>query len=339
MDKNITIGLDVGNYDTKTQNTDTPSGFSVYNELPYGTSTYILWNGKYYIPSEHRFSYVKDKTENENAFILSLFGISAEILNEAKRVNNIKENALKKDEKKNSVIGIQGEIATVNSVNLGIGLPPTHCSILGKKTVEYYEENFKDGISYIYNGYQFSYGLNFVKYYPQDFAAVLTYAPQDREDSAISFPTYYAVDIGGWTVDVVTIINNRVTMEMCDSKPLGILAMYDKIIRDVELSCGKRLDTIEVECILQGRKTLLKDDVKKEVKRGAEEWYKKIMNELRQFGVDLESSPVIFMGGGSLVFKDFIEHDPDIVKYEFIDNPHANAKGYEILVNKEIKKA
>lgn len=41
--KIINLGLDIGNYDVKTVNTSTPSGFNVFTTKPYGVSEYLLY--------------------------------------------------------------------------------------------------------------------------------------------------------------------------------------------------------------------------------------------------------------------------------------------------------
>lgn len=329
----LTMGLDIGNYDTKTQNCTIPSGFVAMHSLPYGTDNYLLLDGVYYISDEQRFAYEKDKTQSENAFVLSLLAISAEIVKEAEKINKRKEEAALKDPSKASkVIGIQEEISQLKEINLGVGLPPTHVATLEKKTREYYEKRLKGGISYIYNGYTISFALKNIKCYPQDFAAVITYKPKDRENSAVSYPSFYAIDVGGWTVDIVTIINRKPAMSKCDSKPLGILAMYEKMIKDVELKTGKRLSQTDLEYVLKGEKTLLKEDVIKEIQACEKEWYENIMRALKQFGLELDMYPVIFIGGGSQLFKKYIKADKSLAKYEFIPSSRANASGYATLM-------
>ena len=72
-------GIDVGNYDTKTQNTSIPSGYTgPLTEKPIGDE-YLKFNGKYYVPSFERFAYEKDKTRTERCIILSLFALANEI--------------------------------------------------------------------------------------------------------------------------------------------------------------------------------------------------------------------------------------------------------------------
>jgi len=333
MKKTLTIGLDIGNYDVKTQNTITPSGFTAYSSLPYGTEKYVLLNGTYYVPNTQRFPYERDKTQTENTFILSLLGISAEILREAEKQNKRKVDVAEKDPSKASkILGVQGEISCLKEIRLGIGLPPTHVATLEGKTKQYYEEHFRNGVEYEYNGYKISFVLTDVRCYPQDFAAVLTYKPKDREESAISYPNFYAIDIGGWTVDVVSVINGKPTMELCDSKPLGVLAMYEKMAKDLELKTGMRLNQTDLECILKDEKTLLSNEIIDIVKESASEWYKNIISSLKQFGLKLDMYPVIFIGGGAQLFKRNIKGDKSIAKYEFIHGSKANAIGYATLM-------
>ena len=330
----MTLGVDVGNFYTKTQSVVIPSGFIKMSTLPYGTDNYVLLNGNYYVSDEHIFPYERDKTKTENAFILSLLAISGELLKEAEKCNKKKVDAAEQDEtKKRHVLGVQGELNQLKEIKLGIGLPPTHMSTLCKKMKQYYIDRIGEGITYVYNGYEISFMLNAIECFPQDYAAVLTYRPKDREDSAVTYPSFYAIDIGGWTVDIITISNRKLSMEKCDSKPLGVLAMYEKMIKDVEIKTGKRLSQTDIECILKGEKTLLRQDVIEEIKHSADEWYARIMSELKQFGIEMDMYPVLFIGGGSALFKKQIKADKSIIKYEFISGSRSNAIGYALLMD------
>lgn len=139
------LGLDIGNYDVKTVNTSTPSGFNVFTTKPYGVSEYLLYNGKYYTPSMDRFAYRKDKTKNENAFIMSLFGISKELIVRAQKKY---DRELKRAEETSSYLpsvdSIQDVLNEAYSLNLGVGVPPTHYATLAQKTIDYYKEHFQN---------------------------------------------------------------------------------------------------------------------------------------------------------------------------------------------------
>lgn len=327
----INIGLDIGNYDTKTASTTTASGFSQYSKKPFSADEYLFYDGYYYIPKSERFPYLKDKTENENAFILSLFGIAKELLHKANEKNERRmRRAEKYPEEKEKVIGVQGELSKYTTINLGVGVPPIHHSVLSGKTVRYYQDHLKSEIEFIYNDYQYRFKLNKCVCFPQDLAAVMGYLPNNPA-SVIHYKSYYAIDIGGQTVDAITFIDGNIDTEKCDSKPLGILTMYEGIIKDIEMETGKRITKDIIESVLRGQPTILQDDMKSLILTYAQRWLKNIIGELEQFGMDFETYPVIFIGGGSLLFKPFID-DLNLVKYEYIDNPHANAEGYEKLL-------
>lgn len=139
------LGLDIGNYDVKTVNTSTPSGFNVFTTKPYGVSEYLLYNGKYYTPSMDRFAYRKDKTKNENAFIMSLFGISKELIARAQKKY---DRELKRAEETSSYLpsvdSIQDVLNEAYSLNLGVGVPPTHYATLAQKPLTTIKNTFQN---------------------------------------------------------------------------------------------------------------------------------------------------------------------------------------------------
>ena len=56
-----------------------------------------------------------------------------------------------------------------------------------------------------------------------------------------------------------------------------------------------------------------------------------ILNQLRELQVDLRSNPAVFIGGGSLLLRPFLEESPLVAKADFVESPNANALGYELL--------
>lgn len=322
----INIGLDVGNYNTKTVHASIPSGFSVYSKKPFLGEEYLYYNGKYYIPESERFPYLQDKTTNENAFILSLFAIGKEIL-QRKEKDGHKENGT----------DIDTEIAKITSLNLGVGVPPIHYSVLSNPTIDYYKKRFENGISFIYNNHEFNISLNTCRCFVQDVAAVVGYVPpQNKKDPIVKYKSYTAIDIGGQTVDIITFINGNIDLGKCDSKPLGVLVMYEKIIKHIEMETGKRYPKDIIESVLRHEQTILDPSIIELINQEAENWLNHIIAALIQFGLDFDTYPVLFLGGGSLLFKPFIKK-LGLAKYDFINNPNANASGYEKLLKCSLK--
>lgn len=322
------VGVDVGNFDVKTQNTTSPSGFEIVSAVPYGVTEYLNYNGVYYIPSDERFPYVRNKTENENCFILTLLAISKELVYCA---TQMVEDKLKRGVTRT----LQEEISDVETIHLGVGLPPTHMSTLSEKLINYYRNLFRDGISYEYSGYKFNFNVDKIRCYPQDMAALVTYKPKDKQNSAISYDSYCGIDIGGWTLDVVTIRNKKVVPSLSNSLEFGILSLYKEIEREFDNQFSYRPSKHQIETYLRGGKVLFNEVQKSFIDNYVQAWYDKMINTLTQSGINVMATPIIFIGGGSLLFEKHINKDNRFALKEFIYNPRANAQAYATILEVE----
>ena len=322
--KNFVTGVDVGNYDTKTPNDTTNSGYKVYQAVPYGADEVLTYNGNVYVPTLNRFPYVKDKTVDERCFMLTLIGIAKEIL-----------DTVKPDGKTDAEI--QKEISEYTDLYLGVGLPPLHMSTLSEKLIEYYKKRFGENVSFNYKGYDYSLNLKVIRCYPQDFAAVMTHTPKNDNFITKKFKTYYAIDIGGYTVDVVPIHDGRPQVEGCRSLDMGVLKMYSKITDDMNRNFGISITYDKIEDVLRGEPTILSDAEIIFIHNAAQAWLDEIINRLREDGLEFDSNPVVFIGGGSKLFKKYIKANKIIRACDFITNPRANALGYKKLLMMEMK--
>lgn len=334
----INLGLDLGNYYTKTSHTSVSSGFSSYGRLPFGADEYLMFGNNYYIPNPEPFPYVKDKTRNENAFILSLLGLSKELLYRANDRHNKRLRLAEKDPmQKAKIIGVQEELNQMSYINLGVGVPPTHFSTLKDATITYYCDRLAKGVEYTYKNYHFSYQLMNCECYAQDVAAIIGYSPAKKEKSVTRFKRYVAIDLGGQTLDIVTFDNGSIDREHSDSKPLGILMMYENIIRIVEMETGKRIDKEIIESVLRFEPTILDESLIELIFSIANDWFLRVLSACTQLGIDFDTYPVLFLGGGILLLRQFIRDDM-FAAYEIIDNPCANAIGYEKMITLDSKR-
>ena len=330
------IGLDAGNYDTKTSHSSTATGFSSYTSLPFAANDCLFYNGEFYVPENRRFPYTKDKTINENLFILSLFGIAKEILVKATAINDKKiKEAATNSALKSKILGVQGEIDRITAIDLGIGLPPTHCSTLREPSIKYYEDRMKDGVQFEYNNYKYNLRLTKCKCYPQDMAALIVYKPKDLNSITNTLTSYYGIDIGGWTVDVVAIMKGTIQMSLCDSLPLGILAMFNTMVREIEIETGTRLTHENIESVLLRMPTILDEHIVELINAKAKAWFENILRELAQLGIEPATYPIIFLGGGAKLFEKYIKESTLIKRFEIIGDPHANAEAYRILLKSD----
>lgn len=103
MIKKVRIAVDHGNRNMKTCSRVFTTGLTIQDKKPARREKFLFYEGKYYVLSENRIPYQRDKTHDDRFFILTLFAI----------VKELEENPQ-----------IQPE--DVIQVDLPIGLPPKH---------------------------------------------------------------------------------------------------------------------------------------------------------------------------------------------------------------------
>lgn len=308
------IGIDVGNSDTKTQHTTTPSGYKVQKMKPCMASEWIEYDGEYYVPTKERFAYSMDKTENGHALILSLFGIAKEILHAVKQKYEYEK------------VPTQELINQFHNISIGVGLPPGHFDLLAKKTKEYYWKVFGDGICFVYNDLQYRLKLNAVSVFPQDFMAVWK-NPASKFVS--DYDMYYIIGIGGYTVDIIFVQEGKVEAGRCSSIPLGTTVLYDNIIREA-LKEGSALSSEGIERVLRGKNSILNNNEKilHLIKTNAQMHVENIIDSCMTAGVKFSEAPIIYFGGGCLLLREYLENNKNVVQSEFIEDVNANAYYY-----------
>lgn len=320
------IGVDVGNYDTKSQHTITPSGYKgPFSTLPPIADEWLSYNGGFYIPTTSRFPYEKDKTESERCVVLSLFAIAKEIIYK-----------VKKERKDASSTEIQNHIKNIDHITLGVGLPPAHYTEARVSALtDYYMSHLAKMTKFSYSGYQFILRMTECFVYPQGGAGAV-----DKDNSFKSeYDSYFVVDIGGYTVDLLKFTNGRID-GVWASKEEGIITIFDEIIEKAKTEHDITLDYHAIESVLSGKKSILEISHPETVQCIREEAQTKVdhlIDSIHQSGVEFSIYPCAFMGGGSLLLKDNILNNSMINEKTvvFIQDPCANAKAYEVFAEAE----
>lgn len=312
------IGVDVGNYDVKTQHCKIASGYETYEKKPQITKHCLDYKGQYYVPDiSKRMEYKKDKTENNQCIILTLFGISEELLYIAKNSGN----------------DIQAELDSMDSIKLGIGLPPGHFNDLAKKTLEYYQNEFSDTVEYYYNDYHFKFTVETIRIFPQDFVAVF----KNSKCETAKMKRYYIVGIGGGTVDVIPVINGSPDVNNCFSLKKGTREMYKyiaiKLKNELQLEDEEEIEDNLIEDVIIGEKTVLDGSIIEKINAYAEEYVERLINiDLKEkHKVNLGNYPSVFFGGGGLLLRQYIEQY--VKNCEILEDVNANAKSYALCLD------
>ena len=66
-----------------------------------------------------------------------------------------------------------------------------------------------------------------------------------------------------------------------------------------------------------------------------EAFCERVYNSIREFGYNLKTTPIVFVGGGAVVMKNFGSHDAKNISYNL--DVKANARGYEQLATMGLK--
>ena len=72
------------------------------------------------------------------------------------------------------------------------------------------------------------------------------------------------------------------------------------------------------------------------IKAEIEDFVDKVYNSIREFGYNLKTTPIVFVGGGAVVMKNFGSHDAKNISYNL--DVKANARGYEQLATMGLKR-
>ena len=149
---------------------------------------FLYCNRKYYSLSNQRIPYMRDKTADEQFFILTLFEIAMEF-------------DRKKLQAKNDII----------KVNLLVGLPLAHYGLLYRKFERYFKS--EGNIRFTYRKTSYTIIIGEVISYPQDYAAGMTIYPEIKRHT-----NAWIIDIEGFSVAYLELKNGAPNKDVCDSK-------------------------------------------------------------------------------------------------------------------------
>jgi plasmid segregation protein ParM len=292
------IAIDHGNYAVKTTADSFIAGLSEHSVSPPLASDVIELNGRYWTLTGSRIPYMRDKTRDDRYFILTLFAVARELQT-------------------------RGNLPPFADVDLAAGLPPEHFSVLKDKFALYFK---REAVKFVYNGVPICLSIRRVFVYPQAYAAVV---PQSR--SLLDTHRVFVIEIGGYTTDVLLLRNGKPDLQYCRSLETGVITMNNSIISKVGALHDMKIEDDHVTAVIQGAETILPPEVTGTILESTKSHADMILDKLRELGVDLRANPAIFIGGGAILFKPYIETSPMVAKSDFLPNPKANAIGYEML--------
>ena len=298
------IAIDHGNHACKSIHFNFVSGLAQHSVRPPMADEVLEYNGEFWTLSGQRLPYRRDKTRDESFFILTLFAIAKEL-------------------------AFAGPLPSAEKVDLAVGLPPEHYGLLKDKFRDYFKRN--QSVQFIYNDKPITIMIRDVFVYPQAFAAIAPQKCQLKHHLRL-----FLVDIGGYTTDVLLLRQGKPDMQFCRSLETGVITMNNDIIRRVGALHDMQIEDEHISAVLAGKETILPEEVKDTIRKSAEQHAINILNQLRELKVDLRSNPAVFIGGGSALFRDYLEKSPLVASASFVESVNANAIGYHAMAEAQL---
>ena len=300
MYQKIIVPIDHGNRNMKTEHKVFTSGF-VEGDCRPALGEYLHYNGRYYALAEQRIPYMRDKTVDDRFFILTLFAVAMEA---EKQMLNAQD--------------------TILQTVLPVGLPPKHYGALYRKFEDYFRGR---GIQrFTYKGIPYKVEITDAAAFPQDYAAAMTVYQRIAE-----FNKVITVDIGGFTLDYLLIRGGRPDLGVCDSLEKGVIKLYNDVASRINSEKDILLDDTDIDRIIRGERTDYDGEVLRIVGDMTRTFVDDILGTLRERGLDLKTSCMVFIGGGAMLLKKYLESSDKIGRSIFVEDICANAKGYGLL--------
>lgn len=304
----MVISVDHGNKAIKTPHKQFTSGLVISDSKPGFQTDYIFWEGKYYTLTEQRIAYMRDKTEDQRFYALTLFAIAYELQQR----------------------GVPETVDPID-ITLLVGLPPAHYAQLHTRFEAYFLKQ-RQTIDFEFNGLYYSIRITQVYSYPQAFAAAVT-----QYSNLKAYRVAYIIDIGGFTIDILKLRNGQPDLSMVESMEQGVITLCNRIASACNSMYGRLLEDCDIEDVLLREPTTLPGEVQQLIRTMTNEFLTEFFHFLRERGIDVNTAKCVFIGGGSQLLRSVIERGGHVALPIFIDDILANAKGYELLRQIEVQ--
>ena len=293
--KQLKLGIDNGNYNTKSsERLLYASGFTMSDREFITNDTQLFYGGMYYAIGGKRMTFQQDKAKEQDTFILTLPSIA---------------HAMKQDGT------LEAEIM------LGVGLP---IDIYGMQRQAFREYFMRGDISFEFEGMHYRCHILDCKVFAQGHAALC------RHYNALKvYTTITLVDIGGYTVDVLSLRDFKVDRGSCGSLRMETITLFNAIRSELQRENIILSDALIGDAITDRIQHADREKIVSVAERHVQHYYRELLNALREHGIDLKL-PTVFAGGGAELLGDRLI-SPEVATVDLLDR-FANAEGYKLLL-------
>lgn len=298
----LIIGIDHGYSSIKTTNFVFPSGVVAFDAPPPVQQGLLEFEGRFYVCGGGRQPLTKDKTANDNYFLLTLAALAKEV-------------KLRTGEGKVEVI-------------IAAGLPLTSFG-RNKTAFRHYLLSHAQPVKYRFEGMEYEINIADAIIQPQGYCAIAINSAILRDE-----PSIVAADIGGWTMDLMRIDRGNVDTATCRSLEIGVIRCMDEVKEQARRSLGLSLTDAQVEAVLSNSPCTIPDRAKTLISRQGRLYVERLLSEISECGFDLKAIPVVFMGGGASLVKPRVVPSDGLCRVICLDDVCVNAKAFEAVVER-----
>ena len=300
MLKTMNIGIDHGYYAIKTRHFSFPAGIAVYSHEPYTLQNSLEYGGKFYVCGTGRQPILRNKTENDNYYLLTLAAIAREIKQRG-------EN-------------------TECSVTLAAGLPLAGFG-REKKFFREYLLRSSQPVCFKFEGVPYKITIEDVKLFPQGYSAIAIHPELIQNE-----PSVLLMDIGGWTVDLMRLDNGVPNASTCRSLELGMIRCIDETKEQVRRDVGLSVTDAQVERVLAGKPCSMDEKARSIIRRQGRLYTERLLSAVMESGFDLKAIPVVMLGGGASVVKGNVSPQDGLCRVFALTDDRVNAEGFERIL-------
>ena len=293
--KQIKLGIDNGNYNTKSSEYLLyASGFTMSDREFITNDMQLFYDGVYYAIGGKRMAFQQDKAKEQDTFILTLPSIAHTM----------------------SKAGVsEAEII------LGVGLP---IDIFGTQKQAFREYFLRDDMTFEFEGMRYYCHIADCKVFAQGHAALCRYY-----NTLKGYTTITLVDIGGYTVDILSLRDFKVDRGSCGSLRNGTITLFNSIRGELQRENIILTDALIGDAIAGRIQHADREKITAIAERHVQHYYRELLNALRERGIDLKL-PTVFAGGGAELLGSRLI-SPEVTTVDILDR-FANAEGYKLLL-------
>ena len=288
------IAVDNGNGNTKTEHIVFKSGVETYEQEPTLSKDFFYMDGKYHIVGENHMTYQGDKTNSEEAYILTMAAIVREL--EFRDISDAR-------------------------IRIAAGLPLGWCSKEQKEDLRRYLLRAPI-VDVGYHGKNYHFEIADVDVYPQGFAAICGRYSMSGVNMI--------ADIGNGTINMMQIIDGVPKESSIRTERMGVGRCINDIKKELSAIYADDVSEEMFEGYLINGTPGKNGKIADVVKRIATEYSSEVIKKLYANGFKEDLVTLYIVGGGGRILKNYSEFSktPRVI---FLDDICANAKGYAFL--------